>query len=171
MAKLLAGARAVVVFAKTLPYKAAWQQVVLKTQRRAQRIEVATVDGVPGHGIIIIAVAIGHGPGDAEAKGIGDDRNVEHPDETAAVIIAQLALDAALECAKLRFCCDQVDDPAGRIPAIEDSLRPTQHLQPLPFEELSFDYAVMDNPAIVKPDRAAGFARGQNRLIHKNTEP
>src|SRR3546814_4416122 len=81
MAKLLAGARAVVVFAKTLPDKAAAQPVVLETQRRAQRIEIATVDAVPGHGIIIIAVAIGHGPGDAEAKGIGDDRNVEHPDE------------------------------------------------------------------------------------------
>src|SRR3546814_6470102 len=100
------------------------------------RIGIATVDAVPGHGIIIIAVAIGHGPGDAEAKGIGDDRNVEHPDETAAVIIAHLALDAALECAKLRFCCDQVDDTAGRIAAIEGALRPTQHLQPLHVEEL-----------------------------------
>src|SRR3546814_5963309 len=90
MAKLLAGAREVVVFAKTLPDKAAAQPVVLETQRRALRIEIATVDAVPCHGIIIISVAIVHGPGDAEAKGIGDDRHDEHPDETAPVIIDHL---------------------------------------------------------------------------------
>src|SRR3546814_1811617 len=56
-------------------------------------------------------------------------------------------------CAKLRFCCDQVDDTAGRIASIEGALRPTQYLQPLHVEELLFEEAVLDHPDIVETDR------------------
>src|SRR3546814_12824703 len=108
MAKLFAGARAIVAFAKALPDEIAAKPVILEAERRAQRIKVAAVDAVLRHRIIIIAAAVGHRPGATPAEAIGDDRDVEQSYHTAAVVIAPLPLHPALQLSQIRFAGAQV---------------------------------------------------------------
>src|SRR3546814_15790757 len=95
----------------------------------------------------------------AQAKLVGYDRHVEHPGHPAAVIIADLALDAALEPVQLRLGGDEVDDAASRVAAIERALRSAQHLQPLHVEEFLLEEAVGDETDIVEADRDARIGR------------
>src|SRR3546814_373070 len=98
------------------------------------------------------------------AKLVGYDRHVEHPGHPAAVIIADLALDAALEPVQLRLGGDEVDDAASRVAAIERALRSAQHLQPLHVEEFLLEEAVGDETDIVEADRDARIGRSRNRF-------
>src|SRR3546814_4059207 len=84
---------------------------------------IAPVDAVLGHRVIVVTVAVGHRPGDTQAEGVANDRDVEHPDHAAAVEIADLALDAAFELVQFWLGGDQIDDAAGRIATIECALR------------------------------------------------
>src|SRR3546814_18133708 len=73
----------------------------LEGDRRAERPEVAAVDAVFGRRIIVIAAALGHRARDAHRQHVVDQRHVEHREPAAAVVIADLALDAPLEPAEL----------------------------------------------------------------------
>src|SRR3546814_506339 len=91
MAKLFAGARAVVVFVEALP-----DQIGAKPWRRfegdrgAQRPKVAAVDAVLGHAVIIVTIAVGHRPGHPDAENVVDERHVEHRGHAAAIVVADL---------------------------------------------------------------------------------
>src|SRR3546814_8633157 len=63
--------------------------------------EVAAVDAVFGRRIIVIAAALGHRARDAHRQHVVDQRHVEHREQAAAVVIADLALDAPLEPAEI----------------------------------------------------------------------
>src|SRR3546814_20646211 len=92
---------------------------------------IAPVDAVLGHRVIVVTVAVGHRPGDTQAEGVANDRDVEHPDHAAAVEIADLALDAAFELVQFWLGGDQLDDAAGRIATIVCALRSPENFHAL----------------------------------------
>src|SRR3546814_18549508 len=94
------------------------------------------IAAVLGHRVIVVTVAVGHRPGDTQAEGVANDRDVEHPDHAAAVEIADLALDAAFELVQFWLGGDQIEDAARRISTIECALRSTENLHALKIEKL-----------------------------------
>src|SRR3546814_5053859 len=92
--------------------------------------------------LVIITAAAGHRTRDADSKHVVDQRHVEHRQQAAAVIVADLALDIAFEPAEIGLGGDQVNDAAGRVAAVKRPLRPAQHLDPLHVEKFLFEEAV-----------------------------
>src|SRR3546814_15307075 len=98
VAKLLAGARAIVVFVEALPDQVGaepWCR--FECDRRAKRPKIAAVDVVLGGRVVIITAAAGHRTRDADSKHVVDQRHVENRQQAAAVIVADLALYIAFE--------------------------------------------------------------------------
>src|SRR3546814_8842681 len=97
---------------------------------------IAPVDAVLGHRVIVLTVAVGHRPGDTQAEGVANARDVEHPDHAAAVEIADLAPDAAFDLVQFWLGGVPIDDAAGRIATIECALRSTEDFHALKIEKL-----------------------------------
>src|SRR3546814_9837848 len=98
MAELLAGTRAIVLLLEMLPDEIGAKAAArLETAGQAGRPEIAAVDPVLRHRIIIIARPLRHRHRKAHAEDIGDQRQIENADQPPAVVIADLALDAAVE--------------------------------------------------------------------------
>src|SRR3546814_13668919 len=108
MAKLFAGARAVVVFVEALP-----DQIGAKPWRRfegdrgAQRPKVAAVDAVLGHAVIIVNIAVGHRPGHPDAENeIGRASSWERVFQYVEMPVVAVPLKKK-EHTKLRYSTEQ----------------------------------------------------------------
>src|SRR3546814_14921175 len=106
---------------------------------------IAPVDAVLGHRVIVVTVAVGHRPGDTQAEGVANDRDVEHLDHEAAVEIADLALDAAFELVQFWLGRDQIDAAAGRIATMECPLRATENFPAMMNEKLLLEESVVEH--------------------------
>src|SRR3546814_16948615 len=103
-------------------------------------------------------IAVGHRPGHPDAENVVDERHVDHRGHAAAIVVADLALDAARKPAEVGLRRNQVDDAAGRVAAIERPLRPAQHLDAFQVEKFLLEKAVVDQDRIVERHRDTWIA-------------
>src|SRR3546814_19752291 len=118
VAKLLAGARAIVVFVEALPDQVGaepWCR--FECDRRAKRPKIAAVDVVLGGRGVIITAAAGHRTRDAASKHVVDHRHVGHRQLAPAVLVADPSLKLALQPADIGLGDSLVNDAAGTVPA------------------------------------------------------
>src|SRR3546814_10837950 len=101
---------------------------------------------------------VGHRRGHPDAENAVDERHVEHRGQAAAIVVADLALDAARNPAEVGLRRNQVDDAAGRVAAIERPLRPAQHLDAFQVEKFLLEKAVVDQDRIVERHRDTWIA-------------
>src|SRR3546814_15266206 len=98
-------------------------------------------------------IAVGHRPGHPDAENVVDERHVEHRGHAAAIVVADLALDAARKPAEVGLRRNQVDDPASRVAAIQRPLRPAQHLDHFQVANFLLDKAVVEPALLVDSHR------------------